>query len=86
MKIPSLVVTIGIILAPLTAQAQVDTPQRWTREDIAAYCNSRWPGYVGNKACLLRNARKLGREKTPGEIQELQSVTPVQPAASKPKS
>jgi len=47
---------------------------RWTKTDVATYCHSRWGcddrthGYL---TCLEHNKEKIGHDKSPADIQEL---------------
>ena len=55
----------------------------WRRCDVEAMCDGRWQNQPSAiKSCIARNQRKIGKEKTPGEIQELEAL---QPEIEKPK-
>jgi len=61
--------------AALSAHADdKGTSGRWTKDDVATLCHSRFGaddrshGYL---ACIERNKGKIGRDETPAEMQEL---------------
>ena len=47
----------------------------WTCQEVSRMCESLWKEQKKKvESCISRNQRKIGREKTPGEIQELEVI------------
>jgi len=54
--------------------AGVPDAEIWTKEDVEVYCKNRWPqNSVSLAKCNERNKRKIGTQKSPGDLQELQT-------------
>ncbi len=47
----------------------------WSCQEVSRMCESLWKQQTKKvESCISRNQRKIGREKTPGEIQELEVI------------
>jgi hypothetical protein len=71
------IVTSAYADGPGNAAAPAAPSGRWTKDDVAAVCHNRFGaddrsrGYL---ACVDRNSARIGRDETPGEIQELDAA------------
>jgi hypothetical protein len=47
----------------------------WTCQEVSRFCEGRWAEQNKKiRSCIRRNQRKIGREKMPGEMQELEVI------------
>ena len=73
-----MIVSLSLVGAALPAFAADNANStRWTKDDITAMCHSRFGAddqSYGFKSCVARNSYKVGHDKTPGDMQELNAA------------
>ena len=57
---------------------QYSTPDapKWTQKDVVLMCARRFDNRLSIDKCRERNQRKIGHEKTPGEMQDMELLEP----------